>query len=115
QVGAVVKHFGLDARGQRLLQLVEFACQLLGDAVAVFADPHEAEAEEDFALAVGGGEAAAERVPNGDFGDVRDVNGDSFIGGDLDIAQMLGASRAGDAVHQQHVAFAVDVAAADVE
>ena len=91
--------------------------QPVRDGVAVFAHQHEAEAQHDFALAVGGDGTAAQLVADGDVGHVADANRHALVGGDDDVFDLLDGRRAADALHEQHLAglVFVDVAAADVE
>ncbi len=86
-----------------------------GDRVAVFAHQHEAQAEHDFALAVGRDGAAADLVADRHVGHVGDADGHAFLGPHDDLSDLLDARRAAQALHEQHSARLADVAAADVE
>ena len=62
QLRAVVDGCDLDVRRQRGLDLVEPVLHRPGDVVRVLAHEHEAQAQHDLALAVGGDGAAADLV-----------------------------------------------------
>ncbi len=66
-------------------------------------------------LAVGRDDSPPHFVVDDDLGHVFHIDRHAVLGDDLHVFEFLDAGRAADAVHQQHVAFAVDVAAADVE
>ena len=75
EVGPVVD--GLDARrpaGSVFLTSSSSSFRPIGHVVAVLAHQHEAEAEHDLALAVGGDRAAADLVADRHVGDVADAD-----------------------------------------
>ena len=57
--------------------------------MAVLAHEHKAQAEHDFALAVGGHRPAANFVADGDVGHVGDANWHAVLGGDDDLPYLL--------------------------
>ena len=62
--------------------------QRVGDGVAVFADPHETQPQQDFALAVGRDQTAPEFVADDDLGHVLDVDRHALERGDLNVADL---------------------------
>ena len=65
--------------------------------MAVLAHEHEAEAEHDFALAVGRDRAAADLVADRDLGHVADADRHAVLGGDDDALDLLDVRRCGRA------------------
>ena len=80
----------------------------------VLAHPHEGEAEDDLALAVGGRAAAADGVADGDLGDVADADRHAVVGLDDDVGDLLDGRGPADPLDQARLARPDDVAAADV-
>ena len=105
QFGAIVDGLDLDVRRQRGLDFVEPVLHGPGDFVGVLAHQHEAQAEHDFALAVGRDRAAANLRADRHLGHVAHANRHAVVGGDDDGLDLLDVGGAADAVDRAPTAF----------
>ena len=82
--------------------------------MAVLAHEHEAQPQDDLALAVGRDRPPADLVADLDVGHVADPDRHAVLGRHHDGLDLLDVDGAADAVDQEHAAAPADVAAADV-
>src|SRR5262249_26378980 len=114
QFGAVVDSLDLYARGQCRLQFVEPALEPPGYVMAVLADQHEAKTEHRLAASVRRHGAKADGMTDTYVRQIADADRHAVLGRDGDVAKLLDAAGAGDAVDEVHLAGPLDVPAADV-
>jgi len=84
------------------------------DIAAVFAHPHERQAENHLAFAIGCHAAPSDHVANGHFGDVLDADRHAVSGRDDDLAYFVQRAGPADALDQARFVGPDDIAAADV-
>ncbi len=114
QLGPIINRCHFHIGRQSLLDIRQLVFQGPGHLMTVLAHEHEAQAQNDFALAVGGHRAPADFMANLHVGDIQDADGHALLGGDDNVFDLLHVHGAAHAVDQQHFLPPPDAAAADI-
>ena len=114
QLGPLVDRLDLHPCGQGRLDLLHALAHAAGDLVAVLAHQHEAQAQDDLALARGRGGPAPDLVAFDHLADVADAHRNPVVRDDDDGRDLFDVPGQADALHQVQFAGLDHVAAADV-